>query len=60
MPHGCGLGVSQGTAGSQLMFSDSKLQAWAWLCLPSTDGLKNATPTGPGLIKRLQKENWVG
>lgn len=43
------------TDASKLMFADSEQQAWAWLCLPSTDGLKNATQTGPGLIKILQK-----
>lgn len=46
------------TAGSQLMFADSKQQAWARLCLPSPDGLKNVIQTGPELIERLQKENW--
>lgn len=56
----CSSGASglQVTAGSQLTFADSEQQAWAWRCLPSADGFRNATQTGPGLMKRLQTENW--
>lgn len=58
MPRSFGASRLQVTAGSQLTFADSEQQAWAWRCLPSADGFKNATQTGPGLIKRLQTENW--
>lgn len=51
----------QRTAGSRLMFADSELQAWAWLCLPSTDGLKTCHPNWPRVNQKdYRKKIGVG